>query len=321
MKGEPLARLVDDRSRCLARSTARWLIAVTLAMALAGCASLGRNRNQDAIVSAREIALRGTDALQSGRLEQANQLFARAVEVCPVDERVRARYAESLWQQGSRAEAIENMQQAVQLSGGDPELQVRLGRMQLAVGNLQRAAQLADQTIHSGHELAASYRLAGDVLATENRWQEALARYHRALAIHADYPEVQYAIARLYLEHGQVRRALSTLQSLEGHYSKRDSPANLLYLEGLAYKSLGRFDPAIARLTEATKRGLNTADVYYHLADTHYRAGDPTNARLALQQALALQPGHSEATQLAHIIDPSSRIATRPRPQDRHTKW
>ncbi len=276
-----------------------------------GCATFARHRKQDAVVSAREIALRGVDALQSGQVDRANQLFAQAVEVCPVDERVRARYADVLWQQGRRKEAIQHMQEAVRLSGGDPQLLIRLGRMQLAAGNVNAAARLALQTVDSGRELAAAYRLQGDVLAAQGRWREALARYHRALAIHEDYPEVELAVGRLYYDHGEAHRALSTFQSLEDHYSKQEVPGQLLYLEGLAYVALNRFDPAIQYLTQATERGLNTAEVYYQLADAYYRSGDFANAALALQNSLQRDPMYSPARQLAQLVDPAGRIAAR----------
>lgn len=316
-----LRRTVDHHRRTATRGIAKWLAVITFATGQVGCASLARHWQQDTVVSARQIALRGTDAMELGQLERANRLFAQAVEVCPDDERVRAHYAEGLWRQGDRQKAIENMRQALELSGGASELRIRLGRMQLAVGNLDQAASLARQTIGTGRQLAAAYRLNGDVLAARSQWRDALAQYHRALAIHEDYPEVQYAVGQLYLEQGQVQRALSTFQSMEQHYSKREEPANLLYMEGLAYKSLGRFDPALDCLVQASAKGMNTADLYYHLADAHFRAGDPTNARLAVQRALALQPNHTPALQLAQQIDPSTRISTRPPQPDSGQPW
>lgn len=80
--------------------------------------------------------------MELGQLERANRLFAQAVEVCPDDERVRAHYAEGLWRQGDRQKAIENMRQALELSGGAPELRIRLGacNWRLAIWIKQQAS-------------------------------------------------------------------------------------------------------------------------------------------------------------------------------------
>ena len=51
---------------------------------------------------ARQIAQRGMDAVDTGNWQRAEEFFAKAVEVCPDDERVQSRYAEALWRRGSR---------------------------------------------------------------------------------------------------------------------------------------------------------------------------------------------------------------------------
>ena len=93
-----------------------------------GCSGLSRRWQPDDVVFARQIAQRGMDAVDAGNWQRAEEFFAKAVEVCPVDERVQSRYAEALWRRGSRPEAVEHMKEAVRLSGGDPDLVVRLGR-------------------------------------------------------------------------------------------------------------------------------------------------------------------------------------------------
>ena len=52
------------------------------------------------VVTSRQLSLRGMEAVQQGNWELAETRFASAVEACPVDERARCRYAETLWQRG-----------------------------------------------------------------------------------------------------------------------------------------------------------------------------------------------------------------------------
>ena len=169
----------------------------------------------------------------------AEEFFAKAVEVCPVDERVQSRYADALWHRGSRQEALDHMKEAVRLSGGEPELVVRLGEMHLETGDLQQASQLAERVILSGRQLAGAYRLRGDVRERQGKSDKALADYHRALGMQSQYPEVQMAIAAVYYRQGRPQRALSTLQALAGSYPSGEEPAEMLYWQGLACKALG----------------------------------------------------------------------------------
>ncbi len=275
-----------------------------------GCSGLSRRQNANDVVSARQIALRGLDAVQAQQWEQAEQLFAKAVDVCPADERVRWRYAEALWHRGAKAEAIEHMQQAARLSGGDPELLVHLGRMYLGNDDLPHALRIANQTIDSGHQLADAYRLRGDVLVRQAKWHEALADYHAALSIRETYPEVQMAVSRVYFEHGRPQRALSTLLTLAQSYPSAHVPTDVLYLEGLAYKQLRRYEPAISCLAQAEAHGMKTADVYFNLAEAHYLAGDGTNAGLCLRRALELRPQHVAARQLSQQLQRNRQMAS-----------
>jgi tetratricopeptide (TPR) repeat protein len=285
-----------------------WMFA--LLMCQAGCSSLARRWQRDDVISARQIAQRGMDAVDAGDWTRAEEHFAKAVEVCPVDERVRWRYADALWVRGARSEAIEHMREAVRLSGGAPELLVRLAEMHFHQGNLVQAKHLADRVIRSGRPSAPAYRLRGDVQAHEGRWRAALAAYHRALSIQADYPEVQMAVGRVYQRHGRPQRALSTLQALSETYAPGQEPPELLFWEGLAYASLGRHESAVACLSEAESRGFRSADLLYQLAESRFLSGDAAAAQLALQRALEADPHHVAAGRLGESIRHARQLAS-----------
>jgi tetratricopeptide (TPR) repeat protein len=285
---------------------------MTAILPLVGCAGLSRRLKTDDVVFARQIAQRGMDAGDAGNWQRAEEYFAQAVKVCPVDERVQARYAEALWRRAAHAEALKHMQEAVRLSGGDPELMVRYGEMQLDVGDLQQAGELADRVIEAGRQHAGAYRLRGAVLEREGHWQEALANYHRALTIEPNYPDVQMAIATVYLQQGRPQRALSTLQALAASYPSGEEPGDMLYFEGLACEALGRHAQAITHLQSAAERGYDTPDLYFNLAQAHHSLGDDAAATQALQRTLDADPEHAEALRLAAAVRP---LALSP-PQD-----
>jgi len=275
-------------SRQNARGTAMAaVIGIAVLIGLNGCATLVRNKTDQTVVSARQLSLRGVPAAQQGQLREAEVFFSRASEMCPLDERIRFHYAETLWELGSRRQAVAHMEEAVRLSGGNAELVVRLGDMYLAEGDLLRAALQAESAIQSNRRLAAAWALRGDVLRQMGRDEDALAGYHRALSLQAHYPRVQLATAEIYSRQKRHARALATLRTLADGYPSGETPQQVLVLQGGALKELGRYDAAIETLVAAAKQGPPSTEVLVQLAETQWLAGDTANARLTLQTAIA----------------------------------
>ena len=279
--------------------------------AAGGCASLSRNRIDEDVVSARQLSLRGVDAAQRGQLTEAEALFGKALQTCPLDERIQYHYAETLWELARHDEAVSHMERAVRLSGGNAELLVRLGDMYLARGELQRAANQAEAAIGANRQLASAWALRGDVLLQAGDHRECLASYHRALSYQEHYPRVQLAIAHTYQQQGRHARALATLRSLADGYPVDEVPPEVLFLQGIALKQLDRHESAVETLTEAAKQGEPTSELLYHLAECQMLAGDPINARLTIESALANAPGHGPSQALhEHLRSIQQRLAT-----------
>lgn len=259
-----------------------------------GCRSLCCSRTSDeALAATRRLSLQGLEARQQGQWDQAEALFAAAIAQCPGDERARCGYAQSLWQRGARDEAITHMEEAVRLSGNDPDRMVELGGMYLVRGELHRAAQQAGKAIAINGELPEAWALRGQVLQAQGRRPEALASFHRALSYRAQMPEVQLAIAEIYRQQDRPLRALATLQALAASYPAGQAPVELLVREGLTLRDLGRHQDAARTLAQATRQGNPSADLFCELARTHLMAGDASAARQALQAALERDPSHA----------------------------
>ncbi len=262
------------------------LALILLATALCGCASLARSRTDANVVSARQLSLRGVNAAQQGQLREAEVFFSRASEMCPLDEKIRQHYAETLWQLGSFDQAVAHMEEAVRLSGGNAELAVRLGDMYLARGDLQRAALQADAAIQANRQLASAWALQGDVLRGQGRDDEALASYHRALSHQSHYPRVQLAAADLYARQKRPARALATLRTLADGYPSGETPQEVFVLQGLALKELGRYEAAAETLALAANQAAPSTELLLRLAEAQWLAGDAGHARLTLQSAI-----------------------------------
>lgn len=280
------------------------VLAILCSAALSsGCRALRCKTSEENITSARALSLQGMDAEQKGNWDQAELLYAAAVTKCPTDERARCGYAESLWRRGAQPDAVAHMEQAVRLSGDDPERQIQLGRMYLARGELNKALKAASKAIAANQQLPAAWALRGDVLRAEGDRNDALASYHRALSYREHYPEVQLAVAEIYSQQNRPDRALATLQSLADHYPPGQAPADVLYREGLVLRDLGRFYDAAQCLTRATQARPPSADMLYELGRTQLLAGDLSAARLACNAALASHPQHPLSMSLKAELD------------------
>ena len=268
-----------------------------------GCRALHCKTSDDGITAARALSLQGMDAQQQGHWDQAEALYAAAVEKCPTDERARCGYADSLWRRGAEIEAIAHMEHAVRLSGDDPVRQIQLGRLYWARGELNRALAAAGKAIAANKQFAPAWALRGDVLRAEGDRGEALASYHPALAYQDHYPEVQLAVSEMYSQQNRPERALATLQSLADRYPPGQIPSDVLYREGLVLRDLGRFRDAAISIARATQRGQPSADMLYELSRTQLLAGDASAARLACLAALSANPQHAASQSLKLELD------------------
>ena len=282
------------------------LAVVVAGLTTTGCRALrGPRASDESIASARQLSLQGIAARGQGRWEQAEVLFAQAVEQCPRDERARCDYAESLWLRGERQQAVAHMEEGVRLSGHDPERLVQLGNMYLARGELPRAAAQADRAISANRNLASAWALRGKVQQAQGSRTEALASFHRALTLEQQYPEAQLALAEIYREQGRPQRALTTLQSLVDSLPADQVPIEVLVQQGLALRQLGRHRDAAQSLAQAASRGDPTVDLLYELGRSHLDAGDTAAARLAVHAAIAREPNHAGCLALADQLTTS----------------
>ena len=287
-----------------------------------GCRSLRCPSSADAsLAAARQLSLQALDAQQRGRPDQAEALFASAVEQCPEDERARQGYAQSLWQRGAQDEAVVHMEEAVRLSGSDPERLVELGDMYLHRGELRRAGQHADRAIAANVQLAPAWALRGQVQQALGHRDAALASFHQALSLRASYPDVQLAVAAIYVQQNRPQRALATLQTLADSFPAGQVPDEILVQEALACRALGRYQDAAGKLALVCKRDSASAELYCALARTHLLAGDPAAARQAVQAALARDPRHAASQALAAELGSTGGViasASAPRSTARH---
>lgn len=285
-----------------------------LAAAGLGCRSLSRDgpasRNA---ASCRQLSQQGINAMEHGDWRRAETLLVRALQTSPADVEARRNYAETLWHRGAQTQAVAQVEEARRVAPEDTGLAVRAGEMYLALGQMEKARGAAEQALSLDSKFAAAWALRGTILERTGNYQQALADYQRSLGYAPGNTDVLLRLAETYRQMNMPSRALSALQSILDTYPPGEEPANLLYLQGLALIALERYNDATSSLMLANQRGPHSAELLCRLAEAHYLAGRPSEARAVLQQALALEPAHPASLALvARLPQAIPATATRP---------
>jgi tetratricopeptide (TPR) repeat protein len=291
---------------------ALWSSAVPLAVLLAlsgGCRIPGLGGPVSAsLADSRQLSEQGMAALERGQQVDAERLLAKAVEVCPTNAEARRDHAESLWQRGARAEAITELEEACHLTPDNAALRVRQAEMRLAMGQLALARAAAEQAVHLDPKSPAAWTTHGRVMRAAGDLAQALADYHRALGYLPYDRHVLLETAELYRQMNQPQRALETLQNLADTYNTpAEEPPQVLYLMGLAYVALHRYDDGVESFAAVANRQRPTPETLYRLAQAQWLAGHPTEAVATARQVLTLDPRYQPARELLDRIDLAAR--------------
>jgi len=232
-----------------------------------GCRLLPRSGPaQQEVADARRLCNEGLSAVDRKDLLRAERLLERAVKNCPTDIDARRHYADVLWQRGERVAAVTQIAEALRLSPGDTSLSIDGGRMYLELGLLDDADRLAREAVRAAPRSDKAWRLHGQAALARGRPEEALADFHRALAIAPDDRDLILDTAEVYRRLDRPQRALATLAILGESYGPNQTPPQVLALEGMAQESLDRSSDAIESYRQAVARGLMSPEIATRLA-------------------------------------------------------
>jgi tetratricopeptide (TPR) repeat protein len=271
-----------------------WLVAASLlALSQYGCALPGKKKVvPDSLVACRELSREGITAMETGEYDRAQTLLAEAVTTSPTDVDARRSLAEALWQQGSYRDAAVQMEAAVQLDPRDAPTVIRAGEMLLAVGASDRAMKRAEQAILLDSNLAGAWALRGRLYRQRGELDRALADMQHALRFAPNDSGALLEVAQIQFELGKPQRSLATLHCLLDTYPPGEEPQQVLWLEGLAFSSLGRHVEAVESLHAASVRGQPRPELLFQLAQAEQSAGQRDAAENSLRMALALDESH-----------------------------
>ena len=293
-------------------------LSLTLAtLTQAGCRAIRRFGDSRQSIAARRLSGQGFQAMHDGQWDIAETLFTDALKVSKSDDRAHWGLAESFWKRDDKDRAIKHMEHAVRLSAGDPKFVQRLGRMYLELGRLEEADQHSLWALESKRDSAEAWALRGDCLQAVGKGDEALAAYHRALALQPDYPEVQLQAAEIYHTQQRYDRLLATLDRLQDGVGVSGAHARVDLLQGIAMRHLGRTEEARRCFVRASTKDPDDDEPHLELAAIAMESGDTDLAREKLGIAMELNPDSVRAGQwIAQLEAGQTRVASEPLPRE-----
>jgi tetratricopeptide (TPR) repeat protein len=287
------------------------MLAAVCCACCCGCRTLDRSPVSQSVAECRQLTQQGVNALDRGDWRRAESLLEKAVATSASDVDAKRNYAETLWHRGARTEALAQLEAARKLGVGDPALLIRIGEMNLDLGQVNTASQMVEDALKVDPKFAPAWTLRGRIASANGRTQEALADFQRALGYSPDNFQIAILVAETYRQSNQPQQALVALQSLADRYPPGDAPQQVLHMQGLALGALSRHDDAARVLSQATQRERPTADLLCHLAQAELLAGHTPRAQYAAQQALALDPQHAASQALLARMAANQQPMTR----------
>ena len=275
------------QSRRGACATTFWAIGILLLVPICtGCQSFQpfAQKTHDGLVSARQWASGGAEAFHNGRLDQAKGLFSRAAQQNPNDASVRENLARTLHKSGDRQQAILQMQHAVDLSNGDPRLQIELGELYLEAGQWLPARRQLELALKQDHRYAPAWVLSGKTEKAKSNYEQALADFQRAMGFSPNLPDVEMQIVDTYQKMGQPLRALSAVEQILSKHPSDDQPEAAVLAKSVALMEMKQFKPAIDILQTASEKELASSSVFVRLGQAQLLDGQVSQARLTLNR-------------------------------------
>ncbi|MEJ2158587.1 MAG: tetratricopeptide repeat protein, partial [Desulfobacteraceae bacterium] len=166
--------------------------------------------------------------------------------------------------------------------------QVGYGWTEFPVQALKRAEELALTALRLDESKAEAYALLGHVHVYFRRYDLAISRLDRAIALNPNDALSYRMRGQILLWSGRVDEALESLER-----SRRFDPnmqTGLPMFLGIAYYLKGQYRKAIDILEEGTSRRPDWVGNHILLAAAYAESGNQDNARRAAQKILRLQP-------------------------------
>ena len=234
----------------------------------------------------------GTALTEAGRLEEAREHFATAVQLFPNNAEAHYGFGNILLRLNQPAEAVEQHAAAVRLKPDYAEAHYVLGTALLRIGRAEDAREHFETALRLRPDYADVHHTLAGMLAMTGRVTEALEHYETALRLQPDNVVLQVEMGTVLGRQGRVEEAISHFQAAE---SLDPNSVAVHYNLGNALFQLRRFPEAAEHYATVVRLQPEFAEAHNNLGNTLLQLGRLDEAQVQYEETLRLKPDYAPA--------------------------
>jgi tetratricopeptide (TPR) repeat protein len=244
---------------------------------------------------ASELATEGLNAYGSGRMNEATELMAQALEQQPTNVDYLYEYGRLLIESDRVEEAIDIGQRAIDANPNDPRgYAIRARAMDLS-GDSANAIPVAQAGLQIDQFFAPLYVALSSAYGSINRYQQAIEAGERAVELDGNDPSARRVYAFALINVGERDAAIAQLEQAVSLNPNATSP----YFElAFQYRASQRFEEAIATYEAVLAMGPDETvrgRAYLRLCQTYFTVRDDAQAVGYCDDAITTDPTNAEA--------------------------
>ncbi|WP_428606850.1 XrtA/PEP-CTERM system TPR-repeat protein PrsT [Sedimenticola sp.] len=235
------------------------------------------------------MAMLGTAYMQVKRFQEGSDLMSRAIEISPNLAAYRTQLALGLLAQGKNSEAIEQLENTIDIDKDFVQADILLVLSHLNKKDYDKALEASQAMEKRMPDNPIGYNLSGLAYMMSGKMEQAEQRFEKALEIDPNFTTAEANLARMALQRNDVNQARSHYES-----ALKKSPKNANLLIGLA--ELARRDGDAERMHELLEQAQNgepkTTRPGLIAAQAYLAEKQPLKALRTTSQLAADFPGH-----------------------------
>ncbi len=233
---------------------------------------------------------RAVELTQSGRLDDAETVYAKLLAQAPRDPTVLINAGVLALSRGDVAGALARLARGVEVVPNNAIAHGNLGFALLAAGHVGEALVALERAVAIKPDFAQAHNNRGIALERLGRRVEARAAFERALALVPAYPDAATNLGELANRDGDAAAARAAFLRIRGA-SPLPARAGLAFADALD----GRLDAARHALEALVAESPGSAALWQTLGTVRNWAWLHDEAESAFRQALDLEPGNRDA--------------------------
>ncbi len=239
------------------------------------------------LIDVDRLMMDGIELHRAGRAAEAQEAYRRVIARRPDMGLAYQRLAFMQWESGATGEAIATLRRALDTSGPDLDIEVRLGTYLAETGASAEALAILERAVATRPDDTAGLNALGIAYARAGRNAEAIRTFERILAIDARDAFALENLGAAHLQRGDLRAAGDAF----GRAATND-PRSSRARAGLGVVALkaGRRDEAIAHWQQAVALDRTNFDALFNLGTELVNAGREAEARAYLEQFVRTAP-------------------------------